>query len=63
MRDDHLSAEDLAAYLDGRLAPGDRTWMEAHLTQCDRCLNEVVETLRYLGRADRPSWSSSDPSE
>ena len=62
MRNDHLSAEELAAYLDGRLTPGDRPRMETHLAQCDLCLSELVETLRYLWGTDPPTGSSFDPS-
>ena len=52
MSDHHLSAEDLAAYLDGRVAPGERTRLEAHLVRCQQCLNEMVEALAYLRRED-----------
>jgi hypothetical protein len=45
---DHLSAEELAAYLDGVVTPADRRRIEAHLVRCDPCLSEVIAMLRIL---------------
>ena len=52
MPDDHLSAEELAAYLDGRVAPGDRARLEGHLASCSHCRIELAETLQFLRRDD-----------
>ena len=38
----HLTAADLAAYLDGTLGPSARARVEAHLADCDACLDEVT---------------------
>jgi hypothetical protein len=49
----HLSAEDLAAYLDGTLAPDVRREAEAHLADCAGCRSEMLETRRILARSSR----------
>jgi len=46
----HLSDEDVAAYLDRALPQSERTRIEAHLDECDRCRDEVVDVLRLLRR-------------
>jgi hypothetical protein len=46
----HLSDEDVAAYLDRALSQSERTRIEAHLDECDRCRDEVVDVLRLLRR-------------
>jgi anti-sigma factor RsiW len=53
MRNDHLSAEELAAYLDGLMSPAERRQIEAHLIGCNWCLDEVVAVLRLLGPGTR----------
>jgi len=52
-RSGHLESGEVAAYLDGALAPSERTGVEAHLADCDACRREVVE-VASLVRA-RPS--------
>lgn len=42
----HLSAEDVAAYLDRRLTAAARDRVEAHLAWCKPCRDEVVELVR-----------------
>ena len=49
----HLSSEELAAYLEGLVTPAERERIEAHLVQCDRCLDEVLSALRHF-RPKRP---------
>jgi anti-sigma factor RsiW len=44
----HLSSEELAAYLEGLVTPAERERIEAHLVQCDRCLDEVLSALRHV---------------
>jgi anti-sigma factor RsiW len=46
MFDLHLTTDQVAAYLDGLVAPDERLRIEVHLTACDRCLQEVVEVIR-----------------
>jgi hypothetical protein len=48
---DHLSGEDLAAYLDGELEAAERSRIQSHLADCDSCREEVVE-LTALVHAD-----------
>lgn len=38
----------LAAYLDGRLAPGERADFEAHLARCLKCAKDVAELRDIL---------------
>jgi|1185.fasta_scaffold38883_2 hypothetical protein len=44
----HLSNGDLAAFLDGRLDAPARSAVEAHLADCARCREEMVETQMAL---------------
>lgn len=55
VQDDHLSAEALAAYLDGQITPRERKGIEAHLIRCDPCLDEAIAMLRHLRRRPGPS--------
>lgn len=48
---------DLSAYLDGELAPADRTRVEAHLGSCDRCrarLGELRSTASLMAALPSP---------
>jgi hypothetical protein len=40
---DHISAEDFAAYLDGMLRPENKTELENHFSNCPACLDELLE--------------------
>lgn len=40
--------EDLAAFLDRRLAPAERDRIAAHLAECDRCYELFTESRRFL---------------
>lgn len=40
---DHVSAEDFAAYLDGMLRPEHKTELENHFSGCQACLDELLE--------------------
>lgn len=42
MRDVHVDSE-LSAYLDGELAPAERTRVDAHLAGCERCSRRLAE--------------------
>jgi Putative zinc-finger len=48
----HLTAEDVAAYLDRRLAADELTGLEAHLADCRQCREEAAAVKRML--IDRP---------
>ncbi|MFL5494372.1 MAG: zf-HC2 domain-containing protein [Gemmatimonadales bacterium] len=50
----HLSAEELAAYLDGLATATDRVRIQSHLIHCDRCLNEVVALMKILWERTPP---------
>ena len=40
---DHISAEDFAAYIDRMLSPEKKSELESHFSQCPACLNELLE--------------------
>jgi anti-sigma factor RsiW len=50
----HLSAEELSAYVDGKIDPLARRRLEAHLVRCEECLKEVLAILQYLREWPRP---------
>jgi Putative zinc-finger len=50
----HLSAEELSAYVDGKIDPLARRRLEAHLVRCEECLKEVLAILHYLREWPRP---------
>jgi len=43
---EHLSAADVAAFIDRSLSLGDRARAELHLSGCDRCRAELAECAR-----------------
>jgi hypothetical protein len=53
--------ELLADYLEGRLSDNERSKMEAHLSDCERCLDEFM-VARNLVRGDDRSELDSAPS-
>ena len=48
----HLTAEDVAAFLDRRMATNQRTVAESHLADCRQCREELAAVKRLL--VDRP---------
>jgi hypothetical protein len=44
----HLESGEVAAYLDGALAPTDSARVEAHAAECDMCRTELVEASWLL---------------
>jgi hypothetical protein len=44
----HLESGEVAAYLDGALAPSDRSRVEAHAAECDMCRTELIEAASLL---------------
>ena len=56
MDNEHLSAEDVAAYIDGKVSDVERGRIQAHLIQCQRCFVELIELLHHLrpGGSRRP---------
>lgn len=42
MRSDHLTDEQIQAYLDGQMAARDKTPIDIHLHACARCLHELM---------------------
>ena len=45
---EHLSSDDLAAYLDGVLPAAERTTVDEHLAECDDCQTELIALSRVL---------------
>ena len=52
----HLSPGDVAAYVDGALAPPERSRVEAHLADCHACRSELVAVTRLLRVRRRRQW-------
>ncbi len=44
----HLESGEIAAYLDNRLAPSDRSRIEAHAAKCEDCRAELIEAAWLL---------------
>lgn len=55
---DHLQAEEVAAYLDGKVDQEERRRITAHLSDCAECRTELIEVRRILRRRRgfRPLW-------
>jgi hypothetical protein len=53
--DAHLTADEVAMYLDARMSEADRRRVEAHLADCDICRGEVLEVRSMLRTAPRRS--------
>lgn len=45
---DHLSVEDIAAYLSGALTAEGKAHLEAHLSNCRDCRREVTSARKLL---------------
>jgi anti-sigma factor RsiW len=50
VENDHLSAEQVAAYIDGALSHAERARVEGHLVRCHACLAELIDLLRDIRR-------------
>jgi anti-sigma factor RsiW len=50
VENDHLSAEQVAAYIDGALSHAERARVEGHLVRCHACLAELLDLLRDIRR-------------
>jgi anti-sigma factor RsiW len=48
VQNDHLTTEELAAYVDGVMGAEERRYLEAHLIDCRQCLDDVVALLMVL---------------
>lgn len=56
---EHISAEDLAAYLEGRTGGIELARIESHLIHCQACLGDVLATLACLPRSAEEDGRSS----
>ena len=52
-RETHLTTDDAAAYVDGRLAVAERAAIDSHLARCVQCRVEVVDVTRLVRVAPR----------
>jgi hypothetical protein len=59
--DSHLSTDDVAAAVDGRLPPGRRASIEAHLAICAACRAEVASVSAMVDSAPAPTRRSRWP--
>jgi hypothetical protein len=50
---DHVSGEDLAAYVDGLLGAEKRSELESHFSGCPACMDELVEIAAITGSRDK----------
>jgi tetratricopeptide (TPR) repeat protein len=55
---EHLDAESLAAFVDGRVSAEERAVMEAHLAGCEPCYEALVEVTRTLADVAAPVASA-----
>jgi len=54
---DHLSADDVAVYLEGQLSDAQRSRTERHFAECDECRAELVELSRlFRTRPRKRRW-------
>jgi hypothetical protein len=54
---EHLGADDIAAYLEARLPEAERARVEQHLAACDACRAELIAVSRVLhSRPSRRRW-------
>jgi hypothetical protein len=61
-KDMHLTTDDAAAYVDGRLAGAERAAVDSHLAQCAECRLEVVDVTRLVRLApQRRRWTVLAP--
>ena len=44
----HLSVQEVAGYLDGTMEQETRECVEAHLSRCNSCLDDVLSSARIL---------------
>ena len=51
----HITSEELAAYIDGRLDPTGSAKIESHMADCADCRADLVEARPLLDGAPRPS--------
>jgi Putative zinc-finger len=57
----HLTAMDVAAYVDGALDASSRARVRAHLAECDVCRQEIVAVLRLVRPSARKRWIALAP--
>jgi anti-sigma factor ChrR (cupin superfamily) len=61
-RNEHLTPDDAAAYVDGRLTVAERAAIDSHLAQCAECRSEVVDVTRLVRAApQRRRWTILAP--
>jgi hypothetical protein len=49
---DHITAENFAAYVDGMLSPEKKSECENHFSHCPDCLDELVQIAAIMGGRD-----------
>lgn len=49
----HIPAEDFAAYVDGMLRPEKKSELENHFSRCPTCLDELVEIVAIMRSRDK----------
>lgn len=61
MRDDHLTEEELAAYVEGVVQAEERARIESHLIDCTTCLDEVLTLFRIMQSDEMDELSDPPP--
>lgn len=48
MTETHASAEELAAYIDGKVGPDEWNRLVAHLATCEACFRDLVAIMKLM---------------
>jgi len=56
VRYEHLTPEEVSAYVARAVAEGERSEIEGHLVTCDQCREELLEAYRVTGSGRAGRW-------
>src|SRR2546428_10426155 len=57
----HLTAMEIAAYVDHGLVAAARARVRSHLAECDECRSEVIAVARLARTGSRHRWKTLVP--
>lgn len=49
----HLDSEDICRLIDGDVSKKERETFQRHLSQCDTCLTQYNQTIKFMGNEDK----------